>query len=277
MRFVLVCFWVVCVFNLVHAADLDENTPLIAPPAVRGHLALNLWEAKVDQALKEEEQAWVVSLPARGGQYCVTCDLQQETVRMKYSCGQHKTIEPYINCLRDQFLRGLCVKPGHMPPQMDVDFGVRYVDSRNFTQDSFLSSVLRKFLCRDLSVLEKKGKVFFDGFAQPLTKGMRQVIPPRLQTLRWVVSSKKDLLDAVQKETRATTSIFVVVGPHGVLKGEMERSKQLFAREKTFCLDCLLSYKVNAIWRNDWQKKYPFSPEGYKHCLNYKKKFGRRK
>ena len=274
MRFVLVSFWVVCVFNFVHAADLDENTPLLMPSAVRSHLALSFWEAKIDQVLKEEGQAWVVSLPARGGQYSVTCDLQQETVRSKYTSFGRKcrTIEPYIKVLGDEFLGGLRVNPANIPTQMEVDFGLKNVDLRNCTQDRFFSEVLRNFLCRDLCRLEKKGKVSFDNFAEPLTKDLRQVMPPRSHRLRWIFSSRKDLLAAVQKETRDTTSVFVVVGGHGVLKGEMERSKQFSSREIVVLRDSLLSYKMLAVWQ-DLHKKYPFSPESYKHCINYKPRF----
>ena len=206
----------------------------------------------------------------------MTCDLQQETVLVKNRCKGHtyKTIEPYINVLGDEFLRGLRPKTGKAPRKMEVDFGIRDMDLSKCTRDRFRSGSLRKFLCRDLRRLEQKGKTFCDDFSQPLTKDLRQVIPPRLHSFWWVVSSKEALLDAVQEETGGPTYIFVVVGCYGVLKGEVAISQPFF--ESSVPRSSFLDYKMLAAW-NDWKEKYPFSLEGYQKCLNYKKKRGWRK
>ena len=264
MRFVLVCFWVVCVFNLVHATDVDEHTPLLACQGGR-NTSWEAWEQKIDQARSAQGHVWVVYLPKEGGQYCLTCDVREETYKRHCRLGPHqfKTIQPLMNVLGDQFLRGLHVKPEMTPPPMDVDFGIRDVTVSDYTQERFLSANLKTFLCRVCRHLQKKGKAVFDGFAQALTEDMWRGILPRFQTLRWSIEGKPCLLAAANQEVRDAPSIFMVVGHYGILKGELEKSRPfLRASEEPVEQSSLFDYKLEAVWRN-WQKMYTSSREGY--------------
>ena len=79
-----------------------------------------------------------------------------------------------------------------------------------------------------------------------------------------------DLSDCTQ--CRAFKKVFVVLGGTGILKGVLERcTLLLLTHESKVHKGSLLGYKFDEVLC-DLEKRYPFSPAGYKKCLNYKKK-----
>ena len=127
--------------------------------------------------------------------------------------------------LRDQMLYGWVLRPGGASPLRNIAATAGYNNLllTSYRREPFESDVLQRFvekICPAQSVYEHGRRFFSAGWRKLRVQTMYGMIPGYRVPV-WSVVDRREFLAEVQKETRDSWRLFILVKNHGIIEGRL--------------------------------------------------------
>ena len=275
--------WIVLgfVFVLEAACGASCERELLKPPEIecdKVHTRV-FWERKLESISEDKGFVFAVYCAQSGEIYSANYDVRGESVALHYSARSGFSGLDMIQSVEDffefEFLRGLHLEGERVPPRLitTVDFSRKNLVSVQKQYKSwshhflsltpFFSEYLTGFLAS--FNLPETGKVSFDNWCLPLTKGVIKSKKPWGKDLLWSVEARDAFVQSAKACDRTRDEVHLIVPGAGIFYGRWKR--RFLQRD----VRTLFDYKAE-VMQDKLREAYPFDAEKERQCINFNDK-----